>query len=209
MKAEFITLDYLDILISTLLVLVAAGVSVIDIGIVPTPVAAWAQRHLGTQGAVIVTASHNPAQYNGIKFALGDRPAGPADLERVRGRLAQGRFRSAGGSSVRREVRDDYLAWLQESCAGSAAGLSVLVDAGNGCAAGWAPAALRQAGARVEELFCEPDGTFPNRSPNPARPEAVELTGAAVRRRRVDFAVAFDGEVYAPVSYTHLTLPTN
>jgi len=174
--------------------LVRSGVNVTDIGTTPTPVVYWARRARGTRGAVVVTASHNLPEYNGVKFMLGDRSAGPEDMERIERRVRAGEFVSGRGAVAEQDVRAEYLAWLRGRFAGTAAGLSVLVDAGNGCASGWAPDALRDAGCKVETLFCEPDGTFPNRSPNPSRPDAVQAAARLVPEKRVDFAVAFDGD---------------
>jgi phosphomannomutase/phosphoglucomutase len=174
--------------------LVASGVHVTDVGIAPTPSIHWARAHLGTDAVVIVTASHNPAEYNGVKFALGPHPPTPEVVEALRQRVQDGDFASGEGSIRTRRIRTHYLDWLAESFDGCAKGLRVLVDAGNGSASCWAPEALRMAGCEVEELFCEPDGTFPHRSPNPAVPETLEKTGRVVAEHNVDFAVAFDGD---------------
>jgi len=174
--------------------LCCAGASVIDVGQAPTPVVYWAGRALGTRGAAVVTASHNPPQYNGIKFALGERPTTPEVVARIERRVRAGEFASGIGEVTRRDVRRTYLDWLAERFAGTAPGLKALVDAGNGCAATWAPDALRRAGLEVVELFCEPDGTFPNRSPNPSSAEVLAEAGRVVRQAGADFAAAFDGD---------------
>ena len=174
--------------------LLRSGADVVDLGAVPTPVAYWARRSLGVQGAVVVTASHNPPRYNGVKFMFGDRPPMPEDVARVARRVQAGGFASGSGRASERNVRRQYLDWLRCRFGGAADGLRVLVDAGNGCASEWAPAALREAGCQVEELFCEPDGTFPNRSPNPSSAEALGEASRQVRERGVDLAVAFDGD---------------
>ena len=177
--------------------LLAAGVDVVDIGIVPTPVGFWAKRRLGARGLVVVTASHNPPEYNGMKVAIGDRPLGPEDLQEV-GRRAEGengKGRARGRARARaRSVRDDYFAWLGERFAGTGAGRKVVIDAGNGCAAEWAPAAFAAAGYEVVEVFCTPDGSFPDRSPNPSSPAAVAAASGRVREVGADFGVCFDGD---------------
>jgi len=174
--------------------LTAAGCHVIDIGIVPTPVAYWAQRTFATAGAVIVTASHNPPDYNGVKFMVGHLPVTPADMERIRRCVESGDFRSGDGSAEARDVRSDYLDWLAARFEGAAPGLRVVVDAGNGTMSEWAPDAFARAGCEVVELFCTPDGSFPDRSPNPSRPEALEAAGAKVRETGADLAACFDGD---------------
>ncbi|MHC5033825.1 MAG: phosphomannomutase/phosphoglucomutase, partial [Planctomycetota bacterium] len=176
--------------------LVRAGTRVIDIGTAPTPVAYWAKRRLNARGLLIVTASHNPPEYNGMKLMVGDMPVTPEDIEAVRSRVESGkRARGQGQGRVEiREVRKEYLDWLAERFAGVGKGLKVLVDAGNGSASEWAPAAFRTAGCEVEELFCEPDGRFPDRSPNPSRAEAVTAASTRVREVGADFAICFDGD---------------
>ena len=173
--------------------LLGAGADVVDLGIVPTPVAYWARRRMGIRGAVIVTASHNPPEHNGVKFMLGPLAVTPEDIERVRVRAEQGDFHSGRGRLSSRDVRDEYLAWLAERFEGTGAGMKALVDAGSGTASLWAPPAFRAAGYQVEELFCEPDGRFPNRSPNPSA-EALGAASARVRAVGADFAACFDGD---------------
>jgi len=178
--------------------LVAGGAAVLDIGTVPTPVACWAKRRLRADGLVMVTASHNPPQYNGIKLLLGPAPLAPEDIEAIRARVEGGAGpRAAGhteGTVERLDVRTDYMRWLADRFAFSGPGLKVLVDAGNGCASEWAPEAFRDAGYEVEELFCAPDGRFPNRSPNPTAPGALDAAAEVARRVQADLAVAFDGD---------------
>jgi len=171
-----------------------SGADVVVLGAVPTPVVHWARRALGAHGAVIVTASHNPPRYNGIKFALGDRPVMPQDVTQVEQRVRAEDFADGRGKVSARDVRADYLGWIESRFAGTGAGLCVVVDAGNGCAARWAPPALRAAGYDVRELFCEPDGTFPNRPPNPSAPDALREASRVVEQSRADLAIAFDGD---------------
>ncbi len=174
--------------------LTAAGAGVIDVGTTPTPVAYWAKSRLDADGAVIVTASHNPPEYNGVKFIIGELPVTPEDVERVRQRVEEGDFRSGSGHAVHRPVKEDYLRWLGERYRETGVGLKVVVDAGNGALSTWAPEAFRAAGYEVEELFCTPDGTFPNRSANPSNPSALEAAAARTREADADFAACFDGD---------------
>ncbi|KPK63019.1 MAG: hypothetical protein AMK73_05470 [Planctomycetes bacterium SM23_32] len=180
--------------------LTRAGARVMDVGIVPTPAACWARRRFGARGLVVVTASHNPPQYNGMKLMLGDLPVTPEDMEELQARAEEHRrmgpvaSASAPGATTALDVKADYLAWLAGRFAGTGRGRKALVDAGNGCASEWAPAAFRAADYEVEELFCRPDGRFPNRSPNPSRPEAVAAASRRVRDAGADFGVCFDGD---------------
>lgn len=171
-----------------------AGADVVDLGVLPTPAVYWAQRSLGVQGAVIVTASHNPPEYNGVKFMLGFTPVTPEDVAGIERRVRERDFSAGRGSYRERAVKKEYLAWLEGRFAGTGAGLRVLVDAANGSTSQWAPDAFRGAGYDVEELNCEPDGTFPNRSPNPSQPGSLAGAGREVKSRGVDFAACFDGD---------------
>ena len=174
--------------------LLKAGTPVTDVGIVPTPVVYWARVALAVRGAVIVTASHNPARYNGIKCMLGDRPTTPEDMARVEQRVRSEDFAAGRGSVVERDVRPQYIAWLRDRFRGTGKGRRVVVDAGNGCTGEWAPEALRAAGYDVVELFCEPDGTFPNRSPNPSGGDVLGEAARLVVENHADLGVAFDGD---------------
>ncbi len=174
--------------------LIRSGAKVWDIGIAPTPVAYWAMRHLGTDGVVVVTASHNPPRYNGVKLMLGELPVRPDDMVRLHLRVEQMDFSDERGEVNHRNVRDDYLAWIGEQFAGTGAGLRVLLDAGNGAASEWAPPAFRACGCSVGERSCTPDGSFPDRSPNPSSPEALQDTSAEMRGCDADFAACFDGD---------------
>ncbi|MFP4029406.1 MAG: phosphomannomutase/phosphoglucomutase [Candidatus Brocadiia bacterium] len=172
----------------------ATGIDVVDIGLAPTPAVYWAQREFGHDGAVIVTASHNPAEYNGIKFALGPRPTTPDVMRKTEILVHKENFAEGKGSFREKPIKDGYLAWVEKSFRNVGTGLHVVVDAGNGCASEWAPLALSSAGCEVIELNCEPDGTFPNRSPNPAKPEALRESGCFAASKNADFTVAFDGD---------------
>jgi len=174
--------------------LVASGVHVLDIGIAPTPVAYWAQRHLGAHGVLVVTASHNPPEYNGMKLMLGDMPVTPDDVARVRRRVEQQSFASGTGSVSMLDVHGDYVNWLIERFGGTGPRQRVLVDAGNGVASHWAPGIFRACGYAVEEIFCEPDGRFPHRSPNPSSRDALAEASARMQSGGIDFAACFDGD---------------
>jgi phosphomannomutase/phosphoglucomutase len=173
--------------------LIRGGCRVIDIGTVPTPALYYAKRALGAHGTVMVTASHNPARYNGFKLMIGDRPVTPALLEGLARAMEAGTFVSGEGS-VRLAT---ILAAYADALVNAFPGLSrrhVVVDAGNGSLWEVAPAVLRRAGQEVTPLFCTPDGTFPHRDPNPAVPAHLEALRARVRAVGADLGVAYDGD---------------
>ncbi len=169
------------------------GVIVEDMGTIATPVMYFAIHQGGSGGGCMVTASHNPAQYNGIKFMLGDRPVTRETIDRLLSIIASGAFLAGAGEVRPYDALPAYFASLKARFGTSARG-KVVIDAGNGAMSSIAPAAFRQAGYEVAELFCEPDGTFPNRSPNPAEYENLGALKEKVMEEEADYGVAFDGD---------------
>ena len=173
--------------------LVWGGCHVIDVGTVPTPALYYAKRALDAHGAVMVTASHNPARYNGFKLMVGDRPVTPEALEGLARDMAQGAFVPGLGTVRTRHVMADYARALERAFP-RLARRRVVVDAGNGSMWDVAPGVLRRAGQEVVPLFCEPDGSFPHRSPNPAIPAHLAALRGRVREARADLGIAYDGD---------------
>src|SRR6185436_3660904 len=140
----------------------AAGVDVIDIGMVATPMLYFAAHHLGTLSGVSVTGSHNPPEYNGLKIMLaGDTLAGDA-IQGLRERIESGRLATGSGRLTTRDIREDYIARIVSDIR-LARPLHVVVDCGNGVAGATAPELYRRLGCnKVTELYCDVDGTFPN-----------------------------------------------
>jgi len=174
------------------------GVDVIDLGLVSTPMLYYAVDALAAAGGIMLTASHNPAEYNGMKICREHAiPVGEAsglrEIERIAGELVDARPVEQRGSSRREDVTGGYV----EHVLGVGAGrprLSVAVDCGNGMASvGLAPL-LDRLDLDVERLYFEPDGTFPNHEADPLKLENLRDVCAAVRRVGADFGVAFDGD---------------
>lgn len=174
--------------------LIEAGCRVLELGLVPTPAVYFARKQLDAAGAVIVTASHNPPGYNGFKMMLGDWPISEDDLGELRQRMEAGRFRQGQGSWDRADLLPAYQADLVRHFRPPRRSLKVVVDAGNGCLGRLAPAALREVGYRVVELFCDIDGRFPNRNPNPAVAAHLSALVERVRAEQADLGVAYDGD---------------
>ena len=168
-------------------------VDVIDIGTVPTPALYDAITALGAEGGVMVTASHNPAAYNGFKLVLGAEPVTPRDIALIARLVADGAFAVGSGRCRTVDDLDGYVARVQARMAPAEA-LRIVVDAGNGAAGLVAARLLRGLGHDVVERFTEPDGSFPNRSPNPSEPGALAVLQADVVQHGADFGVAFDGD---------------
>ncbi|CUH97553.1 hypothetical protein P22_3684 [Propionispora sp. 2/2-37] len=172
--------------------LAASGCEVVDIGTVATPVFYFALKNTGAYGGVMVTASHNPAPYNGFKLVLGPEPVTEADIAEIERLAAEGAGTTGAGSVSLVDMADSYIAYT----AGMAQknNMKVVLDAGNGATAAFVPRLFRELGYQVVELFCQPDGRFPNRSPNPALAENLAALGEKVRQAGAAMGVAFDGD---------------
>jgi len=180
------------------------GRAVTDAGLVPTPVVYFAKHRLSSYACAIVTASHNPPQFNGLKFMLDERPVLPEDVARLREYVESDRTDSPTGpmGTVRcaQDIVSAYEEWALDAAgnylaSGPGRPVKVVVDAGNGAFSEIAPRALRAMdGVEVDELFCAPDGRFPNRDPNSALPQHLAALCARVREIGADLGVAFDGD---------------
>ncbi|BBB90233.1 MAG TPA: phosphomannomutase/phosphoglucomutase [Methylomusa anaerophila] len=174
--------------------LAESGCQVIDIGTVATPVFYYALKATGAAGGVMVTASHNPAVYNGFKLVLGPRPVTEEDVAEI-GRLVEKNVRTGGDGKGSVTPRPQVEKYLEYTAAKTRPGdLKVVIDAGNGAASIIAPRLFRLLGYQVIELFCQPDGRFPNRPPNPALAENLKALGEAVVAQQAALGIAFDGD---------------
>jgi phosphomannomutase / phosphoglucomutase len=179
--------------------LMAAGIRVIDIGQVPTPVVYYATVKTGCGTGVAVTGSHNPPQYNGLKMMVaGTTLWGDAIQEiyrRATARHGQGLARAPGNSMVenRPELVNDYLNAILGDITLSRP-MSIAIDAGNGVAGGIAPQLFERLGCTVKALYCEVDGNFPNHHPDPAHVENLQDLIHAVKNSDCELGLAFDGD---------------
>jgi phosphomannomutase/phosphoglucomutase len=172
----------------------SAGLLVKDIGCVLTPTLYFAQIHLGVPAGVMITASHNPQGWSGLKMSLDFvTTLVKSEVERLRGIADAGRFATGPGRVERVDVRDAYLQDLA-SRVRPARRLKVVLDAGNGTAALFCVEAYRRAGFEVVPLFCDPDPTFPNHFPNPSETAAREAIRRVVVAERADLGLSFDGD---------------
>jgi phosphomannomutase/phosphoglucomutase len=173
----------------------AAGIDVIDIGVVATPMVYFATFHLDTGSGVMVTGSHNPPDYNGLKMMVaGDTLAGETvqDLRRLidAGDLAKPASR---GSVSTADVSQAYFDRITSDVK-LARPMTIAVDCGNGSPGAFAPELFRRLGCKVIELFCEVDGTFPNHHPDPAKPENLEDLIKELATGDAELGLAFDGD---------------
>ncbi len=173
----------------------ATGRDVIDVGRVPTPVLYFATHYLNTGSGVMVTGSHNPPEYNGLKIMLGGDTLFGDDIQDLRKRAERGDFPSGKGNLQSMEVVDEYVRRVCEDVP-VALGNSfrVVVDCGNGVAGEVAPKLLRALGHDVVELYCEVDGNFPNHHPDPSDPANLTYLIGTVKQEKADLGFAFDGD---------------
>ena len=170
----------------------SAGVDVIDIGCVATPMTYFAAYHLGTMSCVSVTGSHNPPEYNGLKIVLaGETLAGDA-IQALKQRIETGDLESGSGSFRTEDIREQYLQRIVGDVK-LARPVSIIVDCGNGVPGATAPELYRRLGCTVKELYCEVDGTFPNHHPDPSHIENLDDLIATLRGEG-EIGFAFDGD---------------
>ena len=169
------------------------GRDVIDIGTVPTPVLYFATHHLACTSGVIITGSHNPGEYNGLKIVLHQQAIGASGIENILDRINTGHFVKGNGGIIREDVVPAYLDEVVGNLS-IAAPLKIVLDTGNGATSIIAPVLFEKLGCEVVPLFCEFDGRFPNRPPDTGNEDNLTGLIAKVLEERADFGVAFDGD---------------
>lgn len=173
-----------------------SGCDVLDIGMVPTPVLYFATHYLDLRTGVMLTASHNPPEYNGLKIVLDGRTLCGEAIQAIRRRIEANDFAAGpAGRLDQTSILPDYLTRISDDVPMALdKPLRVVVDAGNGVPGLVAPDALRALGHEVLELNCEVDGEFPNHPPDPSQPENLQDLILAVRHEKADIGLAFDGD---------------
>ncbi|HEV2130367.1 MAG TPA: phosphomannomutase/phosphoglucomutase, partial [Longimicrobiaceae bacterium] len=175
--------------------MVGAGVQVLDVGTVPTPVNSFAGVHLEADAALQVTGSHNPPEYNGFKMSIGGRSFYGEAIQELRSMMERRDFESGSGAVDRVEILDTYVRVLTSKVEVTRP-VRVVVDCGNGVGSVVAVDLLQALGERVEAipLFCESDGRFPNHHPDPVVDKNLQDLTGKVRETGADLGVAFDGD---------------
>ena len=172
----------------------AAGIDVIDVGAVPTPVVYYAAYRFNTGCGVAVTGSHNPPDYNGFKIVVGGETLSEGAIQDLYQRIASGALASDGQGSLRQvDVAPDYIEKIVSDVLAERH-LKVVVDCGNGIPGAIAPQVLEGVGCEVIPLYCDVDGNFPNHHPDPSDPHNLEDLIFSVKRTGADLGLAFDGD---------------
>jgi phosphomannomutase/phosphoglucomutase len=173
--------------------LVSCGLTVWDVGVVPTPVLYYAIVALEADGGVQITGSHNPIEYNGFKLCRGTSSLWGEEIRTLARIMASGEFARGEGRREERQILDDYVAMVVGKTRPRRP-LKVVLDAGNGTAGLVAPRIFRELGHEVHPLYCEPDGRFPNHLPDPTVEAYMEDLKAEVRRQGADVGIGYDGD---------------
>ncbi len=173
--------------------LAASGCQVIDVGTVITPVFYYARVHEGIDGGVMITASHNPPEFNGFKLAHGFGTMYGEEIQQIRRLTEQGDAVHGAGTVKERDIVPAYRAMMKEKIT-LRRRLRVVLDCGNGTASLIAPQVLEDLGVEVICLYCDSDPHFPHHHPDPVRPENLRDLIATVRQKHADVGIGLDGD---------------
>lgn len=171
----------------------ASGCDLIDLGQVPTPVVYFATHFLGSDSGAMITGSHNPPEYNGVKIVLGGESLSPEAIQALRERIESQDFERGDGVAHPQDLIPDYVERVIDDV-NLARPMKIIVDCGNGVAGVAALPALRQLGCEVAPLFCDIDGNFPNHHPDPGQPANLQALASEVVQQGADLGLAFDGD---------------
>ena len=175
--------------------LLGCGLDVVDIGVCPTPLLYYALFTLPVGGGVMITASHNPPQYNGFKLCLGKDSMHGAAIQALKADIDKGQFESGQGTVSEHPIIPDYMAYTKKAFAHVKAGkLHAVVDCGNGMGGLVGPDALRLLGCRVTGMYEDVDGRFPNHHPDPTVADNLQDLIKKVRETKADVGIAYDGD---------------
>ncbi len=177
--------------------LLSTGVSLVDVGVVPTPMVYFAVFHLDTDGGVQITGSHNPPGDNGFKMMCGKGTLAGDDIRELRELIDQRDFAVAadGENAVERfDALPAYASYMKGNIRLARTNIRFAIDAGNGAGGPAALAAMRAVGLEPAAMYCDMDGAFPNHHPDPSLPENVEELCERVRRDGLELGIAYDGD---------------
>ena len=173
--------------------LISTGCNVVDIGLCPTPVYYFSIFHLDKDGGIMVTGSHNPPEFNGLKVSVGKSTIFGEEIQNLRRLIERGKFAVGKGNLSQVEIIHPYQDYIKENIQLKKK-IKVVIDAGNGTAGVVAGPLLRDLGCELEELYCEIDGRFPNHFPDPTIPGNLGDLIDRVKKIRADVGIAYDGD---------------
>ncbi|MBW6486547.1 MAG: phosphomannomutase/phosphoglucomutase [Syntrophobacterales bacterium] len=173
--------------------IMSAGIAVIDIGLCATPILYFAIRHLRTEGGVMVTGSHNPPDFNGFKICIGPDTIYGEQIQELRKIMEAGDYVNGAGQYNRQDIAEAYENYLFEHVT-IKPGKKIVLDAGNGVGGIFALPLLKRYGCQVTDLYCDPNGRFPNHFPDPTVPENLQELVRRVLGEKADLGIAYDGD---------------
>jgi phosphomannomutase/phosphoglucomutase len=173
--------------------LTATGCDVVDLGVVPTPLVYFAAQTLPVDGLCMITGSHNPADYNGMKIGVGPTTLYGEAIQEVLRMVQAGEFASGQGKVTAHDIVAPYQDYVARNLRLGPRRLKVVIDAGNGTG-GVAVPIFERLGVEVVPLFLEPDGRFPNHHPDPTVEKNLEPLKRAVLETHADAGIAYDGD---------------
>jgi phosphomannomutase / phosphoglucomutase len=175
--------------------LLPAGINVVDIGVVPTPLLYFSVLHWKMDGGAMITGSHNAAEYNGFKLGVGPTTIFGEEIQRVRRIIETNAFKTAGtkGTLSERPVTPNYNEYIKANIT-LKPGMKVAVDGGNGCGGVIAAPLMRAMGVETVELYIEMDGNFPHHHPDPTVEDNMRDLQAAVKKSGAQVGIAYDGD---------------
>ena len=171
----------------------AGGCDVIDVGMVPTPTLYFATHFLETGTGIMVTGSHNPPEYNGLKMSLAGKTLYGDDITRICELINADKLNKGTGNYREQPILDDYFNRIVSDIK-LARPMKIAIDCGNGVAGVIASRLFKALGCEVTELFCDVDGTFPNHHPDPSKLENLKDICAAIEANQLELGLAFDGD---------------
>lgn len=173
--------------------LVSSGVHVYDLGTVITPLFYHACVTKNVPAGIMVTASHNPPQYNGFKLFLGEGTLYGDQIQQIADMVLQDDFVNGKGSVESYDHKEEYLSDLMNKI-GTMLPLHIGIDCGNGTASLFAPELFERVGATVEPLYCDSDPNFPHHQPDPVKAENMQDLRKLVMDKHLDLGLGFDGD---------------
>jgi phosphomannomutase/phosphoglucomutase len=173
--------------------LINSGCNVVDIGICPTPILYFALRHLKADGGIMITASHNPPEYNGFKICSGFDTIYGEEIQKVRQIIERGDFVSGKGAHSSYEITQAYIERITRDITVKS-GIKVGYDAGNGTAGPVGVAILQALGCDLHDLYCDMDGSFPNHEPDPTVLDNMKDLIKEVEEHTLNVGIGVDGD---------------
>ncbi|WP_320041892.1 phosphomannomutase/phosphoglucomutase [uncultured Desulfobacter sp.] len=173
--------------------ILSAGCNVLDIGVCPTPVLYFSIHHLSLEGGAMVTASHNPPEYNGFKLMNGLESIHSHGLQEIRKIIDDQAYTQGQGKVTKTDVISPYMAMIQENITLKNT-IRVGIDAGNGTGGITALPVLQGLGCEVHDIYCDLDGTFPNHEADPTQKKNMTDLIALVKKNNLDLGIGYDGD---------------